>query len=201
MCCFSGDVWFPDLGEVAMDFKAVTSGLLTALEREHVSFALIGGFALNLWGYQRATVDIDFLVNRNDMNKVRQIVEGLGFYCIHATENVTQFLSQKRRGKLDFLHDFHPASLSMLEHAVHKTIFHGEQTIPVILPEDLIGLKVQAISKDPVRTQKDMADIEALMNIFGSALDWNRIDGYFEMFGLQETASRLSQKYNVRLSI
>lgn len=62
-----------------MDFKTVTSHLLTGLEREHVSYALIGGFAVSLWGYQRATVDMDFLVNRNDMAKVQQIVEALGY--------------------------------------------------------------------------------------------------------------------------
>ena len=180
-----------------MDFKTVTSNLITALEEEHVGYGLIGGFAVSLWGYQRATVDIDFLVNSNDMEKVRQIVGGMGYRCIHASENVTQFLSDdKYQGKLDFLHAFRPASLSMLERAAHKTIFDGEQTIPVILPEDLIGLKVQAINNDPSRTPLDMADIEALMNIFRTKLNWERIEGYFELFGMQETFVKLRQTYD-----
>jgi hypothetical protein len=129
-----------------MDFKTVTTNLLTALDHGHISYALIGGFAVSLWGYQRATVDMDFLVNRNDLEKVRQIVEGLGYHCIHASENVSQFVSDdKRFGHLDFLHAFRPASLSMLERATHKTVFDEGQTIPVIQPEDLIGLKIQAI--------------------------------------------------------
>ena len=85
----------------------------------------------------------------------------------------------------------------MLERAELKTIFDGEQTIPVILPEDLIGLKIQAINNDPSRTALDMVDIEALMNIFGAKLDWKRIYGYFELFGRQETAAKLRLKYDV----
>ena len=181
-----------------MDFKTVTSNLLTAFELEHVSYALIGGFAVSLWGYQRATVDIDFLVNGNDMEKVRQIVEGMGYRCIHASENVTQFSSDdKRQGTLDFLHAFRPASLQMLERAKLKSIFDGEQSIPVIVPEDLIGLKVQALNNDPSRTQLDMADIEALMKIFGGALDWTRIEGYFELFGGTEACAKLRHTYDV----
>ena len=181
-----------------MDFKTVTTNLLAALKQEHVSYALIGGFAVSLWGYQRATVDMDFLVNGNDMEKVRKIVEGMGYRCIYATENVTQFSSDdKRQGKLDFLHAIRPASLSMLERTVYKSIFDSEQTIPVIMPEDLIGLKIQAINNDPSRAPLDMADIEGLMNIFGEKLDWKRIEEYFELFGMQETALKLRQKYDV----
>ena len=151
---------------------------------------------MNCW--PQPNVDIDFLVNSKDMEKVRQIVEGMGYRCIHASENVTQFSSDdKRQGKLDFLHAFRPASLAMLERATHKTIFDNEQTIPVILPEDLIGLKVQAIKNNPSRTPLDMADIEALMEIFGSNLDWKRIEGYFELFGMKESATELRQKYDL----
>ena len=180
-----------------MDFKSVTSSLLSAFEQERVSYALIGGFAVSLWGYQRATVDMDFLVNRNDMAKVRRIVEELGYRCLHASDNVTQFVADdKRQGKLDFLHAFRPAALSMLEHAARKTIFDGEQTIAIILPEDLIGLKVQAINNDPSRTALDMTDIEALMRIFGASLDWQRIEGYFELFGMQEQVAELRRHYD-----
>jgi len=181
-----------------VDFKTVTSNLLAAFEQEHISYALIGGFAVSLWGYQRATVDIDFLVNNNDMEKVRRIVEKMGYRCIHASENVSQFMSDdKKQGSLDFLHAFRPASLQMLERAKLKIIFAGEQAIPVIVPEDLIGLKIQALNNDPSRALLDMADIEALMKIFGSALDWTRIEGYFELFGRAETAAELRCKYDV----
>jgi hypothetical protein len=180
-----------------LDFKTVISQLLKAFEQEQISFALMGGFAVNMWGYRRATIDLDFLVKLDDMDKVRRVVEGLGYRCIHCSANVTQFASDdKRQGMLDFLHAFRPASLAMLERAVHKTVFDGEQTIPVLQPEDVIGLKVQAIHCDPSRTLMDMADIEALMKILGNSLDWKRIEGYFELFNMQETAAELRKRYD-----
>ena len=140
---------------------------------------------------------MDFLVNNSDMGKVRQIVESLGYRCIHASENVTQFAADdKRQGKLDFLHAFRPASLTMLDRAVQKPIFDGEQAIPVILPEDLIGLKIQAIHNNPSRTPLDMTDIEALMNIFRAKLDWKRIEEYFKLFGRETTFTQLRDKYD-----
>jgi hypothetical protein len=180
-----------------VDFKTVTTKLLAALEKDHVSYALIGGFAVSLWGYQRATVDMDFLVNNNDIGKVCRIVEAMGYRCIHASENVTQFVSDdKYLGNLDFLHAFRPASLSMLDRAKRKAIFDGVESIPVIMPEDLIGLKVQAINNDPSRTSLDMTDIEALMRIFGKTLDWQRIEGYFELFEMQELAEKLRREFD-----
>ncbi|MDO9068730.1 MAG: hypothetical protein Q7W05_09785 [Deltaproteobacteria bacterium] len=68
--------------------------------------------------------------------------------------------------------------------------------IPVIMPEDLIGLKAQAINNDSSRKPLDMADIEALMKILGESLDWKRIEGYFELFGMQETLAGLRQTYD-----
>ncbi|MBP1727975.1 MAG: hypothetical protein H6Q56_348 [Deltaproteobacteria bacterium] len=180
-----------------MDFKSVTSRLLTAFAAEQVSYALIGGFAVSLWGHPRATVDMDFLVRQSDMVKVRRIVEGMGYRCIHVSDNVSQFASaDKLKGKLDFLHAFRPASLSMLERAALKSIFDGAQHIPVVLPEDLIGLKVQAICNDPSRTSLDMSDIEALVKIFGSSLDWSRIEEYLKLFGMEEKLGNLKEHYD-----
>ena len=84
----------------------------------------------------------------------------------------------------------------MLERAALKTIFDGEQHVPVVLPEDLIGLKVQAICNDPSRTSLDMSDIEALAKIFGSSLDWSRIEEYLKLFGMEEKLRNLKELYD-----
>lgn len=43
-----------------MEFKTVLEKLLTNFERLNIRYALLGGFALGLWGYARATADVDF---------------------------------------------------------------------------------------------------------------------------------------------
>lgn len=180
-----------------MDFKSVTEKLSAAFARENVHYALIGGYAVSLWGLPRATVDLDFLVRRDDMPAVRRIAESLGYRCFHASENVTQFdAADNELGEIDFLHAFRPASLAMLERAETKMIFDNQQPVPVILPEDLIGLKVQAIANNPARKAIDLADIEGLMQLYGKNLDWEKVDGYFALFEMTDLYAELKERYH-----
>jgi len=179
-----------------MDFKVVTEKILSAFNNAQVRHALMGGFALGMWGIHRATVDIDFLVHRDDLDKVRSIMSEMGYECTYHTENVSQYISsQSVFGEVDFIHAFREASLGMLERAEEKEIFSGELKIRVLIPEDLIGLKVQAIANDEARKASELADIEALSALYGARLDWVRIDEYFSIFGFEEMAKELRRKY------
>ncbi len=181
-----------------MDFKLVTEKLSEAFEQNKVQYALIGGYAVSLWGLPRATVDLDFLVRRDDMPKVREIAESLGYHCIHTSENVTQFDAvDTMLGEVDFLHAFRPASLAMLERAELKIVFDGQQPVPVILPEDLIGLKLQAIANKQSRTAIDKADIVGLMQIYGDQMDWHLVAEYFALFDMTALFHILKERYHV----
>ncbi len=52
-----------------MDFKLVIGKLLSSFKDNNVSYTLIGGFALGVWKVPRATVDVDFLISRQDLEK------------------------------------------------------------------------------------------------------------------------------------
>lgn len=162
-----------------MDFKTVISSLLRRFEDLHVRYGLMGGFALGLWGAVRATVDLDFLVRREDLEKVTLIMRELGYENKFQSENVSQFVSALNLfGEVDFLHAFRQTSVEMLDRAVEKEIFGGEAKIKVLLPEDLIGLKLQAIKNNPSRKEQDMADIGALVSVRKGSLDWALIESY-----------------------
>lgn len=64
-----------------MDFKAVLKELLTAFYEHNIRYALMGGFALGAWGISRATVNIDFLENRDNTEKVHGIMTRMEFEC------------------------------------------------------------------------------------------------------------------------
>ena len=59
----------------------------------------------------------------------------------------------------------------------------------------MIGLKVQAMVNDPARKPQESADIEALMRLYGSKLDWKRIQEYCNIFGMGEEARRLRERF------
>ena len=176
----------------------MTKKLVAAFEAEGVAYALIGGYAVGLWGVPRATVDMDFLVRREDMGKVNDIMASLTYEVAFASENVTQYVSPLTIfGEIDFLHAFRQASLGMLRRAVPKTLFSDGISIQVLVPEDLIGLKLQAYSNNQTRERLDMYDIETLMKLHGKTLDWALVRGYFEIFESLELFEDLKRKYHV----
>jgi hypothetical protein len=179
-----------------LDFKTVTKKLLAEFAEESIPYALIGGYAVGLWGVPRGTVDMDFLVRRDDMGKVHKIMESLGYEVRFASGNVSQYISPIAMfGEIDFLHAFRNATLRMLERSVQKTLFGDGISIQVLLPEDLIGLKVQAFSNDNRRESVDMYDIETLMKIHGEVLDWELVGEYFKLFESTPLFEELKRKY------
>lgn len=151
---------------------------------------------MSAWGGPRGTVDIDFLVLRDDMDKVDLIMRGLGYECRYKTENVSQYLSPLEIfGEVDFLHAFRSASVRMLERSVERRVFEGAALIKVLRIEDLIGLKVQAVANDKRREVFDMTDIEVLMKRHGNELDWPLIEEYFALFGFHKLFEELKEKY------
>jgi len=175
-----------------MDFKSVLSILLKEFDKNNIDYALMGGFALGIWGVGSTTVDIDFLVSRDHMMKTDRIMLEAGYECKYRSENVSQYVSSLRVfGEVDFLHAFREASLEMLKRAVQKEIFGGSLKIKVLKPEDLIGLKLQAIRNDPERADRDTMDINSLISIHGEGLDWSLIEGYFQIFDMEELYRKL----------
>lgn len=166
-----------------MDFKLVLSKLLAAFKEHNIRYALMGGFAMGLWGGSRSTVDLDFLVRKEDMEKVHAIMVSLGYECRHSTENVSQYASPlKVLGGIDFIHAFREASLEMLQRAEEKEVFAGELKVRTLIPEDIIGLKLQSIYNDPKREKTDLADIEMLVDTLRESLDRTLLRKYFSIF-------------------
>lgn len=170
-----------------MDFRSVLSTLLKRFDEKNISYALMDGFALGLWGAGRSTVDLDFLVNRDDMEEAAAIMGEIGYEIKFQSDDVTQHVSPlKVFGEVDFLHAFRKASGKMLSRAVKKEVFEGEIMIKVLRPEDIIGLKLQALNNDPGRKAIDMQDVRELMAVQKGNLDLALVEEYFSLFGLEE---------------
>lgn len=179
-----------------MDFKIVLGLILKDFKRENVRYALIGGFALGALGLPRATIDLDFLVHRDDLNKIDKIMKSHGYESVYKSENVSQYISAiKIFGEIDFLHAFREVSTGMLERAKELEVFEGKLKIRVLRPEDIIGLKVQSAINNPARAIREYIDIEDLMEHYKTDLDWNVLEEYFSLFERQGKLSELKAKY------
>lgn len=139
--------------------------------------ALIGGLALAAHNVVRATRDIDFLIDAEDADRVHTLLIGLGYACIHRSEDAANYL----RGEegLDLLYAHRPEARKLLAEAQDRDTGIGR--VRVIGAEGLVAFKLQAYVNDPSRA-RDLDDIRHLLRNNAGALDMARVRHYFAIF-------------------
>ena len=58
--------------------------------------------------------------------------------------------------------------------------------IKTLVPEDIIGLKLQSIYNNPSREKTDLADIEMLVSLHRGTLDLELLRKYFKIFEMED---------------
>jgi hypothetical protein len=182
-----------------MDFEKVLRFLIKEFQEQEVRYALIGGFALGAWGIVRATTDIDFLVVKDDFPRIENIMESHSYRCIFKSENVAQYFSEiEPFGSIDYLLAFRHIALSMLQRSVNKKLFSGELEIPTLLPEDIIGLKVQALANNPEREELEAGDIVRILEVYWNNVDWTTLKKYFILFNREKEYLKYETRFRKR---
>jgi len=180
-----------------VDFELVLKTLLAEFDRDQIRYAVIGGFALAVLGVPRQTMDLDFLIQRDDLANLDARLATLGYKRVFQTENISQYRHDDDLwGALYFVHAFRKVSLGMLRRAKEYPLFGATSSIKVVEAEDVIGLKVQAMCNDATRGAQERADIERLMGHYGKRLDWERISECYALFGLSEEANTLRERFD-----
>ena len=159
--------------------------LLTAsesLRNAGVSHALIGGFAMAIYGHHRATVDVDFLADGAKKELIKATLLKMGFNLKFESSEVLQFDGV---GLLDILLANRPVSLEMLKEAKQNS----QIGVYVLRPEDIIGLKIQAYKNDSTRMLKDQADIQMLLG--SPTIDLKLVKRYADLFSEWPTIEKI----------
>ena len=144
------------------------------LSKLQVPHALIGGMALSEYGYGRGTQDVDWLIPEEYIDTVVSHFESNGFQIFHRSADVLQFSG---KAEIDFIIARRRMSRAMIENAHYSE----KMDLPVVLIEDLIGLKIQSYSGNPKRRLKELSDIQELIER-SSGIDWEKIRLYAEQF-------------------
>ena len=165
------------MGE-ASSFSGVLREVGALLRDAGVAHALIGGVAVGLHGYARATADIDLLVDGARRHDVIDLMTKAGFTLAVATDEVLHFTGAV---PVDMLLARRETTRQMLADATPDAST-GTMLLRV---EDVIGLKIQAFSNNPARKWHDQADIAALIQN-NPTLDWSRVLRYAAMFDVQD---------------
>jgi hypothetical protein len=182
-----------------MDFQLVFEKVFTSFEKENLRYGLIGGFALGVMGILRSTMDIDILLLVDDLDEADRILNGCMYRCVHRSPHLSQYASEvKTLGSIDILHAARTISKEMLTRVERFRVF-DTYTVPVLSPEDIIGLKVQAIANDAQREATDIYDMRLLLEYQrqrNRPVDWELLDEYFSLFDKNALLATLKRDFS-----
>jgi hypothetical protein len=168
-----------------MNLKVVLKTLIARFQQKGIDFALSGGLALSTMGIFRFTKDIDFLVYEESKEPVHEVMTELGYEKqAFSTDEIVAYLSPlKVFGQVDFLLARRKYTRAMMQRSCKTPIFGGEFEVKTLIPEDLIGLKVQALANDPKnRSLVDAPDIQNLLAKHRDQMDMGLVREYFTIF-------------------
>lgn len=172
-----------------MNLKEVLKTLIVRFHEQKIDLILSGGLALSTMNIFRFTKDIDFLVFEESRATIHEIMTDLGYELQDfSSDEIISYLSPvKVFGQVDFLLARRKYTKAMMRRAVKKEVFDGEYEVKTLLPEDLIGLKIQAIYNDPEnRYLIDAPDIQRLLALHKDKLDMQLVREYFKIFGKED---------------
>jgi len=148
-----------------MNDRSVFHFISDLTRQEGASCVLIGGFAINYYRVTRQTADVDFLITREDFDKILGPLEKAGYKKALLEENFAQFQSSKvSLLDVDFM---------FVDQETFKKIMRcGEkfkivgQTFIVPSLQHLIALKLHSIKHNfKIRLTKDLPDIINLIRV------------------------------------
>ncbi len=181
-----------------MNIRTVLENLIGFFAKEEIDFALIGAFALQAYGYVRATQDIDFAVMGKGQERVVRFLESLGYETLYRSKGFSNHVHPLASlGRVDFVYVEGETAGELFSGSKPIQIFEG-LSVPVVRPEHLIALKIFAMKNDPERSFREMADIRQLLSLTsrpgGRAVDIDEVKGYFEKYGQLEKFYELTGK-------
>lgn len=147
--------------DIVEEFKAVVA----RLGEQGLEFAICGGFAVVIYGYVRATKDIDLLVQQADVEPILGELRKLGFTLRAGPISFGGGTAQERTL-------FRATKVAGTDHLTIDLLIVGPVFETVWAQREGIawsGLKMQVVSKAGLATmkslagrQQDLADLEAL---------------------------------------
>lgn len=161
------------------------------LPRAGVEFLMIGGHAVNHYGYSRATIDVDFMIAANDVAAVRSVMKAAGFTNVSESENVVFFKHPKIPFRVDFLQVDSESMRKLMANAT-RTEYAG---VPMAIPslKDLISMKLFALKcGSPRREGKDFPDIVNLVLEHGLDVE-AELKPLCNKFADEQTYARLAE--------
>jgi len=153
--------------------------IFNAFNKAKIEYLIVGGVAVNLYGYNRFTGDIDILLalDKKNLEKMDALMKKLGYtprlpveiHELTDTKKLKTWIKEKGLKAYTFINNRRPQlDIDIL---VEESLTFGKQyskktkikvwdtTLPVISLQNLISMKKKA------NRQKDLDDVKALLEL------------------------------------
>ncbi len=150
--------------------------LVDRLAEESIPYAIVGGMALNLYGYRRETVDVDVLMNREGLERFHQRLVGRG-YVLAFSGARKSFRDPETGVKIEVLTtgefpgDGKPKPVVFPDPAKVAVDRGG---YAVVALEKLIEMKIASGLSAPHRLHVDLGDVQRLIEELRLPVDFDK---------------------------
>ncbi len=147
--------------------------ITSRLEVLAIPYAVVGGMALFMHGYERMTVDVDILVAKEDIKRIHEALEGRGYRP--PFENSKNLRDTENQVRIEFLlsggypGDGKPKPVAFPEPA---SVSIERDGIRFLRLPTLIELKL-ASGMTSLDRLKDLTDVQELIKVLGLSADYS----------------------------
>ncbi len=163
---------------------------ISELEKRGISYAMIGGLAINAWGFRRFTHDVDFtiLLTEEQSQKFVSYLKSNPEYKIQSVafislEKIPDFI-RLHMGKIPV--DFLVANTEFMEEVIRRAVRRKffDKEVPFATPEDLLIFKLLA------DRPHDRLDVQELLKCHPK-MDWPYIEKWCRVWEIEERLKTL----------
>lgn len=147
-----------------MDYSKAFHLVAGASKKSAVPCVLIGGFAINFYKVSRNTLDVDFLITKEDFEKIKSALTIAGYSEEFVTDVAVRFSNKKEAADIDFMIVDKTTREKIVKDGKEVEVVGEKLVIPSV--NHLIALKLHAIKTNQKnRILKDLPDIVDLIKI------------------------------------
>ena len=156
-----------------------------------VQAVLFGGFALPLYGVERVTLDVDFMLCDEDVDTFARIVAECGYAEVLRTAQYAKFRNAAPDGlDLDTVFVDRSTITRVWESGTDESLFGT--TVRCVSLDVLLGTKLHAIRYNEAnRRRRDFDDVVELLEANGVTPDSERFKRICQRYGTSEILERV----------
>jgi hypothetical protein len=161
--------------------------------RRELRFLVIGGLAVNHYGYSRDTSDLDVFISQNDRAAWMELLASLGYTDYTDGGNFIQYTAPARNAwPVDLMQVLERTFAPIFAASQPANFFGVNSLVPSL--EHLLALKLHALKNTRMdRFLKDFLDVENLIRINKLEITAANIRELFNKYGTDELYEKVSR--------